>query len=111
MIIEIKVLVLAALWHFFQFILMAVLVNRELGVGKTVSSRDLTKLGGSIESQVSIRTARLIRALDNHFEALILFTLLLHKISSPEAYRAVYKAPHGVFTGLSLVILNEIQEK
>jgi len=75
MIIEIKVLVLAALWQFFQFILMAVLVNRELGVGKTVSSRDLTKLGGSIESQVSIRTARLIRALDNHFEALILFTI------------------------------------
>jgi len=30
---------------------------------------------------------------------------VLHKISSPEAYRAVYKALHGVFTGLSLVIL------
>ena len=28
-------------------------------------------------------------------------TLVMHKISSPEAYRAVYKALHGVFTGLS----------
>jgi len=44
-------------------------------------------------------------------ELLVISTLLLHKISSPEAYRAVYKAPHGIFTGLSLVILNEIQEK
>ena len=37
-------------------------------------------------------------------------TLVLHKISSSEAYRAVYKALHGIFTGLSLVILSEIQE-
>jgi len=36
---------------------------------------------------------------------------VMHKISSPEAYRAVYKALHGVFTGLSLVTLSEIQEK
>ena len=39
------------------------------------------------------------------------YTLVLHKISSPGAYRAVYKALHGVFTGLSLVILSEIQKK
>ena len=50
---------------------------------------------------------------DRLFEA---FTLVLHKISSPEAYRAVYKYRwrprlHGVFTGLSLVTLGEIQEK
>ena len=38
-------------------------------------------------------------------------TLVLHKISSSEAYRAVYKALHGIFTGLSLVILSEIQKK
>jgi len=36
---------------------------------------------------------------------------VLHKISSSEAYRAVYKALHGIFTGLSLVILSEIQKK
>jgi len=35
----------------------------------------------------------------------------MHKISIPQAYRAVYKALHGVFTGLSLVTLGEIQKK
>ncbi len=38
-------------------------------------------------------------------------TLVLYKISSSEEYRAVYKALHGIFTGLSLVILSEIQKK
>ena len=37
--------------------------------------------------------------------------LVLYKISSPGACRAVYKALHGVFTELSLVILRDIQEK
>ena len=35
---------------------------------------------------------------------------MLHKISSSEAYRAVYKALHEIFIGLSLVILSEIQK-
>ena len=39
----------------------------------------------------------------------LMLPLVLHKISSTEAYRAVYKALHGIFTGLSLVILSEIQ--
>lgn len=75
MIVEVKILALAALWQCVQFVLMAVPVNMELGTKKTLSSRDSQKLGGSIQSQVSERTGRLIRALDNHFEALILFTI------------------------------------
>ncbi len=75
MIIEVKVLALAGLWQLVQFALMAVPVNLELGTDKTLSSRDNATLGGSIQSQVSERTARLIRALNNHFEALILFTI------------------------------------
>jgi len=75
MLIEVKILALAALWQFVQFVLMAVPVNIEVGTGKTLSSRDMDKLGGSIQSQVSTRTGRLIRALDNHFQALILFTI------------------------------------
>ena len=35
---------------------------------------------------------------------------MLHEISSPESYRAVYKGLRGFFTGLSLVTLGEIQE-
>jgi len=72
---EIKILALAALWQLVQFGLMAIPVNIEVGTKKTLSSRDADTLGGSIQSQVSARTGRLIRALDNHFEALILFTI------------------------------------
>ena len=39
------------------------------------------------------------------------YALVLHNNSSSEAYRAVYKVLHGIFTGLSLVILSEIQKK
>ncbi|MFT6303433.1 MAG: putative MAPEG superfamily protein [Granulosicoccus sp.] len=72
---EIFVLVLAALLQVVQLILMAVPANLELGVGKTLSPRDEGRLGGSLESQMSVRTARLLRALDNHFEALLLFAI------------------------------------
>lgn len=72
---EIYVLVMAALLQVVQLILMAVPANLELGVGKTLSPRDLDRLGGSLESQVSVRTARLLRALNNHFEALLLFAI------------------------------------
>lgn len=72
---EVVVLVLAALLQVVQLILMAVPANLELGMGKTLSPRDKDKLGGSLQSQVSVRTARLARALNNHFEALLLFAI------------------------------------
>jgi uncharacterized MAPEG superfamily protein len=72
---EITVLVLATLLQVIQVILMAVPANLELGVGKTLSPRDVARLGGALESQVSVRTARLMRALNNHFEALLLFAI------------------------------------
>jgi len=72
---ELLVLTLAALLQVLQFTLMAVPANLELGTAKTLSPRDRDRLGGDLQSQVSVRTARLIRALNNHFEALILFTI------------------------------------
>ncbi len=84
MIIEIKVLVLAALWQYVQYILMAVPVNLQLGAAKTTSSRDPDKLGGSIQGQVDVRTARLIRALNNHFEGLALFTIAVVAVALSE---------------------------
>ena len=72
---ELTVLTLAALLQVAQFVLMAVPANLELGTAKTLSPRDRDRLGGSIQEQVSPRTARLIRAMDNHFEALVLFTI------------------------------------
>ncbi len=72
---ELTVLALAALLQVGQLVLMAVPANLEVGPAKTLSPRDRDRLGGSLQEQVGTRTARLIRALDNHFEALILFTI------------------------------------
>lgn len=72
---ELTVLALAGLLQILQFVLMAVPANLELGPGKTASPRDPARLGKPLIEQVSPRTGRLFRALDNHFEGLILFTL------------------------------------
>ncbi|MEP2954316.1 MAG: MAPEG family protein [Sulfitobacter sp.] len=65
---ELTVLTLAALLQGLQFVLYAVPANRELGPGYTMSARDRDP-----SRALSDRTARLGRALDNHFEGLILF--------------------------------------
>ncbi|SFR02314.1 MAPEG family protein [Poseidonocella sedimentorum] len=71
---ELTALTLAALLQVVQFLLMAVPANLELGQGKTMGPRDPDRVG-DLRAQVSTRTARLYRALDNHFEGLILFTI------------------------------------
>lgn len=68
---ELTALTLAALLQVFQFVSMSVPANLELGPGKTLSPRDGLKL----DEAVSAPTARLVRAMNNHFEALILFTI------------------------------------
>ena len=65
---EVKILALAALLQVVQFALMAVPLNMQLGVDWTLSPRD--------ESREPVGVpARLFRAFNNHFEALILFTI------------------------------------
>jgi uncharacterized MAPEG superfamily protein len=68
---ELTVLALAALLQVVQYVLMAVPANLELGTRRTLSPRD----GVDLRKEMSPRTARLYRALDNHFEGLILFTI------------------------------------
>ena len=68
MAVELKVLGYAALLQFVQFILMAVPVNIQLGVAYTGGSRDEKKEATGVPG-------RLKRALENHFEGLILFTI------------------------------------
>ncbi len=68
---ELTALALAGLLQVAQYVLMSVPANLELGPGKTLGPRD----DADLKSQLSPRTARLFRALDNHFEGLILFTL------------------------------------
>ena len=72
---ELTVLALAALLQGVQFTLMAIPANIELGVGKTASPRDSSRLGKPMIELVSDKTGRLIRAMNNHFEALVLFTI------------------------------------
>ena len=72
---ELTALALAGLLQVVQYVLMAVPANLELGPGKTLSPRDPDRMGKPLIDQVSPRTGRLIRALNNHFEGLILFTL------------------------------------
>jgi uncharacterized MAPEG superfamily protein len=67
---ELTALALAGLLQAAQFTLFAIPANRELGVGYTSSARDRPP-----SRQMSLVTGRLQRALNNHFEGLILFTL------------------------------------
>ncbi|MGB5330933.1 MAG: MAPEG family protein [Woeseiaceae bacterium] len=66
--VELKVLGFAALLQFVQFILMAVPVNIQLGPAYTGGSRDEEKRATGV-------AGRLKRAMENHFEGLILFTI------------------------------------
>ncbi|MFV1493830.1 MAPEG family protein [Phaeobacter sp. JH18-32] len=78
---ELTALTLAALLQVFQIALMAVPANLELGQGKTLGPRDRDRLGGDLRDQLSTRTARLHRAMSNHFEGLILFGIVCLVVS------------------------------
>jgi uncharacterized MAPEG superfamily protein len=65
---ELTALTLAALLQMGQFVLYAIPANLELGTRYTGGSRDFPP-----DKPMSKRTARLGRALANHFEGLILF--------------------------------------
>ena len=67
---ELTALTLAALLQVAQYTLFAIPANRELGMGYTSSARDRAP-----SRQLSTTTARLQRAMNNHFEGLILFTI------------------------------------
>lgn len=67
---ELTALALAALLQAVQFVSFATLANRDLTPGYTTSPRDRPP-----SRQMSTLTGRLQRALNNHFESLILFTI------------------------------------
>ena len=78
---ELRILALAGLLQVVQYVLMSVPANLELGPGKTLGPRDPDRLGKPLIEQVSPRTGRLFRALNNHFEGLILFTIAVVVVS------------------------------
>jgi uncharacterized MAPEG superfamily protein len=89
---ELTALTLAGLLQVVQYVLMSVPANLELGSRKTMSPRDPDRLGKPLVEQVSPRTGRLIRALNNHFEGLILFTLAVTVITLSDKSTALTQA-------------------
>ena len=76
--VELKVLGYAALLQFVQFIVMAIPVNVQLGVAYTGGNRDEQKRATGV-------AGRLKRALENHFEGLILFTIAVLVVTLGDA--------------------------
>lgn len=76
--VEVKVLGFAALLQFVQFVLMAVPVNVQLGTKYTGGPRDEERRATGVPG-------RLKRALDNHFEGLILFTIAVVVVTLGDA--------------------------
>lgn len=76
--VELNVLGYAALLQFVQFIVMAIPVNVQLGVAYTGGNRDEQKQATGV-------AGRLKRALDNHFEGLILFTIAVVVVTLGDA--------------------------
>jgi uncharacterized MAPEG superfamily protein len=74
---ELTVLALAGLLQAVQFGTFAVPANRELGTGYTASPRDRPP-----SRSLSVTTGRLQRAMNNHFEGLVLFSLAVLVITA-----------------------------
>ncbi|MFZ5711087.1 MAG: MAPEG family protein [Pseudomonadota bacterium] len=68
---ELLVLTLAALLQALQHVLMSVAVNLDIGPARTLAPRDHDDL----RRDLSLTSGRLLRAFENHFEALALFTI------------------------------------
>lgn len=85
---ELTVLTLAALWQVVQFVLMAVPANIEAGPRKTMGTRDNIDVNALLRP----RTARLMRAFDNHNEGLLLFAiacLMVHLSGQSSGFTAL----------------------
>lgn len=102
---ELTVLALAALLQCIQFALMAIPANMELGTSKTSSPRDLDRLGKPMIELMSVKTARLSRALNNHFEALILFGIAITVISLSDKTNAITTACAWTYLGARVLYI------
>ncbi|MEL6644481.1 MAG: MAPEG family protein [Pseudomonadota bacterium] len=102
---ELTALALAGLLQVVQYVLMSVPANLEVGVGKAMSPRDRERMGGSLEEQLSPKTSRLYRALNNHFEGLILFTLAVVVVTLSEQSTAFTAACAWVYLGARVLYI------
>jgi uncharacterized MAPEG superfamily protein len=81
---ELTVLALAGLLQGVQLTLFATPANLEIGSEFTTGPRDAPP-----KRQLSVKTARLQRAMNNHFEGLILFTLAVVVVTLGQQSTAV----------------------
>ena len=89
---ELTALALAGLLQAVQFLLFAVPANMELGANYTSGPRDRAP-----ERPLSTLTGRLQRALNNHFEGLILFTLAVVVVTASGQSSTVTQAAAWVY--------------
>jgi len=96
---ELTALALAGLLQAAQFVLMAVPVNLEVGTRRTLAPRD----GDDLMADLSPRTGRLVRALNNHFEGLILFTIAVVVVTLAQQSTAITQTAAWVYLGARIL--------
>ena len=97
---ELTALTLAGLLQMVQFVLFAVPANMELGTRYTCGPRDTPP-----ERPLSSLTARLQRALNNHFEGLILFTLAVVVVTLSDQSTPVTAACAFAYLGARILYI------
>ena len=102
---ELTVLALAGLLQGVQFLLMAIPVNLEVGPGKTMSPRDASRMDKPMVELVSDKTGRLVRAMNNHFEGLILFTIAVVVVTLGDQSSPVTRAAAQIYLIARLIYI------
>jgi uncharacterized MAPEG superfamily protein len=95
---ELTALTLAGLLQALQFAVFAIPANRDLGTGYTSSPRDRPP-----SRSLTVTTGRLQRALNNHFEGLILFTLAVVVVTLSNQSTGVTAACAWVYLGARIL--------
>jgi uncharacterized MAPEG superfamily protein len=97
---ELTALALAGLLQAAQYFAFAIPANLELGTRYTSSPRDKPP-----PQPLSRRTARLQRAMNNHFEALILFTLAVVVVTLANQSTATTQTAAWAYLGARLLYI------
>ena len=100
---ELQVLAYAGLLQGVQYVLMSVSANLDLGPGKTMSARDVHRLGRPLAEMLGVRAGRLYRAFTNHFEGLILFTLAVVVVTLSDRATGFSAACAWVYLGARIL--------
>lgn len=97
---ELTVLALAGLLQTAQLALFAAFANRDLGAGYTTSARDRPP-----SRPLSILSGRLQRAVTNHFEGLILFTIATLTVTLGHQSTATTQTAAWTYLGARLLYI------